>query len=149
MKTYYSNSVEETEALGREIAEKLFPGAFIALFGDLGAGKTAFCRGVGEALGVHDVMSPTFTIVQVHRGEGLPLFHFDAYRLGCSDELYDIGFDDYVAEQGIIVMEWPSNVEDALPDDRLEISITGNGDQPREIVLTACGEKYAAVLERL
>jgi len=149
LKTYYSNSVEETEALGRAIAEKLFPGAFIALFGDLGAGKTAFCRGVGEALGVHDVMSPTFTIVQVHRGEGLPLFHFDAYRLGCSDELYDIGFDDYVAEQGIIVMEWPSNVEDALPDDRLEISITGNGDQPREIVLTACGEKHAAVLERL
>ena len=139
----------DTENIAAKLAKHLFPGAFIALRGGLGAGKTAFTRGLGEAMGIHDVMSPTFTIVQVHRGEGLPLFHFDAYRLGCSDELYDIGFDDYVAEQGIIVMEWPSNVEDALPDDRLEISITGNGDQPREIVLTACGEKHAAVLERL
>jgi len=141
--------VEETEALGRAVANLVFPGAFIALWGDLGAGKTAFCRGIGETLGIDDIMSPTFTIVQIHHGDALPLFHFDAYRLRSADELYDIGFADYAAEQGVIVMEWPSNVEDALPKERLDISLKGNGEQPREIAMTAFGEKHTALLEQL
>ena len=123
MKTYYSNSVEETESLGRAIAEKLFPGAFIALFGDLGAGKTAFCRGVGEALGVHDVMSPTFTIVQVYEEGRLPFYHFDVYRIGDVSEMDEIGYEDMFFGEGLCLVEWANLIEEILPDTYKRVTI--------------------------
>lgn len=135
-----------TEALGARLADSLFPGAFIALYGDLGAGKTTLARAVAKRLGIAHLTSPTFTIVREYAGR-LPLFHFDAYRLSSADELYDIGYDDYVARRGIIMMEWCENVADALPSERLEIHITGSGDVPRNIELEAHGIIYEALLE--
>lgn len=132
----------DTEAIAAKLAKCLFPGAFLALRGGLGAGKTAFTRGLGEAMGIHDVMSPTFTIVQEHKG----LLHFDAYRLGSSDELYDIGFEDYLARGSVIVMEWPEMAEDALPHARLELFIEGSGEGERTLTFTALGEEYENLL---
>lgn len=111
-----SNSPAETEALGEALAAKLKPGSVIAYTGDLGAGKTAFTRGLARGLGVTArVTSPTFTIVNEYTGR-LPLFHFDMYRLSSSEELFDIGWEDYLARGGVCAVEWSENVEDALED---------------------------------
>jgi len=141
-----TRSVEETEALGRRLGEQLFSGAFIALSGDLGAGKTALARGIGEGVGSFGIMSPTFTIVQEHEEGRLPLFHFDAYRLGGADDLYDIGFSDYLAREGAALMEWPENAAEALPGDRLDITIEGSGDGPRLIRIEARGPRHACLI---
>ena len=110
-------SADETQALGKKLAESLRPGDVIAYFGDLGAGKTAFTRGIAEVLGVSEqVTSPTYTIVNEYLSGRLPLFHFDMYRLGSSDELFDIGWEDYLARGGVCAVEWSENVEDALQD---------------------------------
>lgn len=112
-----THSADETQALGKKLAESLRPGDVIAYFGDLGAGKTAFTRGVAEGLGVSEqVTSPTYTIVNEYLSGRLPLFHFDMYRLGSSDELFDIGWEDYLARGGVCAVEWSENVEDALQD---------------------------------
>ena len=112
-----THSADETQALGKKLAESLRPGDVIAYFGDLGAGKTAFTRGLAEGLGVSEqVTSPTYTIVNEYLSGRLPLFHFDMYRLGSSDELFDIGWEDYLARGGVCAVEWSENVEDALQD---------------------------------
>lgn len=112
-----THSADETQALGKKLAESLRPGDVIAYFGDLGAGKTAFTRGIAEGLGVSEqVTSPTYTIVNEYLSGRLPLFHFDMYRLGSSDELFDIGWEDYLARGGVCAVEWSENVEDALQD---------------------------------
>ena len=142
MLTIISRTEQETETLAGKLAKSLFPGAFLALRGGLGAGKTAFTRGLGEAMGIHDVMSPTFTIVQEHKG----LLHFDAYRLGSAEELYDIGFEDYLNRGSIIVMEWLEMAEEALPQERLEVLIEGSGNAERTLTFTAYGEEYEKLL---
>lgn len=117
-----THSPEETEAIGRKIAAKLLPGDIIAYYGDLGAGKTAFTRGLAAGLGVTEqVTSPTYTIVNEYLSGRMPLFHFDMYRLSSSDELFDIGWEDYLARGGVCAVEWSENVADALTD---AISIT-------------------------
>ncbi|MDL2217119.1 tRNA (adenosine(37)-N6)-threonylcarbamoyltransferase complex ATPase subunit type 1 TsaE [Christensenellaceae bacterium OttesenSCG-928-M15] len=141
----YSNSEEATYILGREIGKLLFQGAFLALWGGLGAGKTAFARGVGAAFDIHDITSPTFTIMQVHEGK-LPLYHFDVYRLSSGDELYDIGFDERELSGGVTLMEWPENVIQALSDDRLDILIEGNGDKVRRIFFDTDNPKFEPVI---
>lgn len=141
-------ALEETEAVARKIGAKLFSGAFIALYGGLGAGKTTFTRCMAEQLGITDVASPTFTIVREHEGS-LPLFHLDAYRISCSQELFDLGYDDYTARGGVIVMEWPENAAEALPRERLEIAIDGSGSCPRTLTLSAYGAPYEAMLEEI
>ena len=99
---YCSNSERDTEELGRRLGERVVPGTVIAYTGDLGAGKTAFTRGLAQGLGVPgQVTSPTFTIVNEYEGGRLPLFHFDMYRLGSADELFDIGWEDYLARGGV------------------------------------------------
>ena len=126
-----SNSPEETEQLGEALGKKLWPGAVIAYTGDLGAGKTAFTRGLARGLGVSErVTSPTFTIVNEYEGR-LPLFHFDMYRLGSSEELFDIGWEDYLARGGVCAVEWSENVEDAL-DECIRVDIRrGAHDEQR------------------
>lgn len=110
-----SNSAAETHALGRRLADRLEPGAVVAFTGDLGAGKTAFVSGLAEGLGVRDrVTSPTFTIVNEYEGGRLPLFHFDLYRLESADELFDIGWEDYLARGGVCAVEWSENAPGAL-----------------------------------
>ena len=121
---YITNSEEETEALGVWLAEKLEPGTGIAFTGDLGAGKTAFTRGLARGLGIADrVASPTFTIVNEYEGGRLPLFHFDMYRLGSSDELFDIGWEDYLARGGVCAVEWSENVAGALEEGAILVDI--------------------------
>ena len=108
-------SADETQALGTQLAKRLQPGDVIAYFGDLGAGKTALTRGIAQGLGITDIVtSPTYTIVNEYLTGRLPLFHFDMYRLGSSDELFDIGWEDYLARGGVCAVEWSENVEDAL-----------------------------------
>ena len=131
----YSASEQETEAIGREMAQQLAPGAVVAFTGDLGAGKTAFTRGLARGLGITErITSPTFTIVNEYQGGRLPLFHFDMYRLGSSEELYEIGWEDYLARGGVCAVEWSENVEDALEEDTIRVDIRrGDTDQQRRI----------------
>ncbi len=135
---YVTNSEAETQALGRRLGERLGPGAVVAFTGDLGAGKTALTRGLAEGLGIADrVTSPTFTIVNEYEGGRLPLFHFDLYRLGSSDELYEIGWEDYLARGGVCAVEWSENAADALEDDAVCIDIRrGDGPDRRKIEIT-------------
>ena len=139
---------QQLEEIAQSIASRLFPGAFIALFGDLGAGKTAFTRYAAKALGIEDIQSPTFTIVREHDGS-LPLFHFDCYRLEDEEELYAIGFEDYLARGGAIIMEWCERVPYALPNERLELHIAGSGSMPRTLRFVPVGEKYHTLLESI
>ena len=121
---FITNSEGETEALGVRLAEALAPGAVIAFTGGLGAGKTAFPRGLARGLGIADrVASPTFTIVNEYEGGRLPLFHFDMYRLGSSDELFDIGWEDYLARGGVCAVEWSENVAGALEEGAILVDI--------------------------
>ena len=112
---YRTTGPEETEALGEALAQRLKPGSVVAFTGDLGAGKTAFTRGLARGLGSEEnVTSPTFTIVNEYEGGRLPLFHFDMYRLESSDELFDIGWEDYLRRGGVCAVEWSEKVSDAL-----------------------------------
>ena len=135
---HYSSSVQETEALGRALAQHLTPGTVVAFTGDLGAGKTAFVRGMAQGLGIAQrVTSPTFTIVNEYEGGRLPLFHFDMYRLGSSDELFDIGWEDYLARGGVCAVEWSENIADALEEDTIRVDIRrGEHDDQRIITIT-------------
>ena len=134
---YLSHSPEETEQLGEQLGRTLRPGSVVAYRGDLGMGKTAFTRGLARGLGCTcRVTSPTFTTVNEYSG-ALPLFHFDMYRLDSSDELFDIGWEDYLSRGGVCAVEWSERVEDALPDDTLWVSIArGNGENDRIITVT-------------
>lgn len=135
--TYVTNSPAETEALGQRLAERLQPGDVIAYTGDLGAGKTAFTRGLARGLGITErITSPTFTIVNEYQGGRLPLFHFDMYRLGSSDELYEIGWEDYLARGGVCAVEWSEIVSDALEEDCIRVDIRqGETENQRKITI--------------
>ena len=133
---FITNSPQETEAVGTRLAEQLKPGTVIAYRGDLGAGKTAFTRGLARGLGIQDpVTSPTYTIVNEYLGGRLPLFHFDMYRLHSADDLFDIGWDDYLERGGVCAVEWSENVEDAL-EDPITVTIEKLGEDSREITVT-------------
>ena len=125
---YKSNSKLETENIAKAFAKTLKVGDVVCINGDLGAGKTAFTAGIAKGIGVTDIVSsPTFTIVNCYNGD-MPLYHFDVYRISDCDEMYDIGFDEYVAGDGITVIEWADIISDILPQDRYEIVITKNLD---------------------
>lgn len=133
-----THSANETQALGQKLASRLAPGDVIAYFGDLGAGKTAFTRGLAQGLGITDpVTSPTYTIVNEYLSGRIPLFHFDMYRLSSSDELFDIGWEDYLSRGGVCAVEWSENVEDALQD-AIRVTIEKDADEPdtRHITIT-------------
>lgn len=140
---YITNAPQETEALGERLAQKLKPGDVIAYTGDLGAGKTAFTRGLARGLGISTrVTSPTFTIVNEYEGGRLPLFHFDMYRLGSSEELYDIGWEDYLARGGVCAVEWSEIVADALETSAIRVDIRrGETDEQRFITITGVEER--------
>ncbi len=132
---YITNSEAETEALGASIAEALPDGSVLAFYGELGSGKTAFVRGMARGMGIRALVnSPTFTIVNEYLGPR-SLFHFDMYRLGSADELYDIGWEDYLARGGICAVEWSENVEEAFEGDEYILRFEKLGDNARRITL--------------
>ena len=132
---FYSNSPRQTEEVGEKLAKILKPGAVIAYKGDLGAGKTAFTRGLARGLGATEqVTSPTYTIVNEYLGGRLPLFHFDMYRLASADDLWDIGWEDYLDRGGVCAVEWSENVAEAL-EEPLIITIEKLGEDTRRITL--------------
>lgn len=133
--TYITNSPAETEAIGAALGNIIQPGTVIAYRGDLGAGKTAFTRGLAKGLGCSEIVtSPTYTIVNEYPGGRIPLFHFDMYRLRSSDDLFDIGWEDYLDRGGVCAVEWSENVEDAM-EDALVITIEKLGEDTRRITL--------------
>ena len=132
---FITNSPEETEAVGAALGKILQPGTILAYRGDLGAGKTAFTRGLARGLGYCEpVTSPTYTIVNEYLGGRLPLFHFDMYRLASSDDLWDIGWEDYLERGGVCAVEWSENVAEAL-EEPLTITIEKLGEETRQITI--------------
>ena len=132
---FITNSPAETENLGAALGKLLPAGTVLAYRGDLGAGKTAFTRGLARGLGCSElVTSPTYTIVNEYLGGRLPLFHFDMYRLRSSEDLWDIGWEDYLERGGVCAVEWSENVADAL-EDALTITIEKLGETSRRITL--------------
>ena len=132
-----SHSEQETEALGASLAQRLGPGDVVAYRGDLGAGKTAFTRGLARGLGCHGrVTSPTFTIVNEYEGP-TPLFHFDLYRLGGEEELWDIGWEDYLARNGVCAVEWSEIAPGALPENTVYVTLRRRpgAEEEREILV--------------
>ena len=141
---FLTHSPAETEAVGEKLAAILAPGTVLAYEGDLGAGKTAFTRGLARGLGCRDlVTSPTYTIVNEYLGGRLPLFHFDMYRLASSDDLWDIGWEDYLDRGGICAVEWSENVQEAM-ENAIRVRIEKIGDESRRITVEG-GIDLAAV----
>ena len=139
---YITNSPRETEAVGAALARVLTPGSVIAYRGDLGAGKTAFTRGLARGLGVKEsVTSPTYTIVNEYLSGSMPLFHFDMYRLGSEDELFDIGWEDYLERGGVCAVEWSENVWGAM-EDAVIVTISRLGEDTRRIEIEG-GDRIA------
>ena len=137
--TVITKSPEQTELLGKKLAELLRPGDVIAYYGDLGAGKTAFTRGLAAGLGIREaVTSPTYTIVNEYLSGRMPLFHFDMYRLSSSDELFDIGWEDYLARGGVCAVEWSENVADAMQG-AISVRIGRDSDEQRTIIIEGGG----------
>lgn len=136
---FETHSPAETELIGKKLAAYLEPGDVIAYYGDLGAGKTAFTRGLAAGLGITDaVTSPTYTIVNEYLSGRLPLFHFDMYRLSSGDELFDIGWEDYLARDGVCAVEWSENVEDAV-EPTITITIRKIPEQTETRIITITG----------
>lgn len=132
---YITNSPTQTEALGAALGRIVPAGTVLAYRGDLGAGKTAFTRGLAAGLGYTDpVTSPTYTIVNEYLGGRLPLFHFDMYRLACADDLWDIGWEDYLDRQGVCAVEWSENVTEAM-EGAVTITIEKLGEDTRRITM--------------
>ena len=133
---YITNSPAETEAVGIALGKTIKPGTVIAYRGDLGAGKTAFTRGLARGLGAKEqVTSPTYTIVNEYLSGRMPLFHFDMYRLASSDDLWDIGWEDYLERGGVCAVEWSENVRDAM-EDAITVCIQKLGEDSRKITIT-------------
>lgn len=123
---YISNSVDETKKIAAELAKKLSAGDVLCMYGDLGAGKTAFVQGLAAGLGITEpITSPTFTIVNEYYGS-LPLYHFDVYRISDSDEMYEVGYEEYIYGDGVSVIEWAELIEDILPKKRYNVTISKN-----------------------
>ena len=135
--SYHTGSVEETIALGEKFSNKLSTGNIVALFGDLGTGKTHFIKGVCRGLGVHEhVASPTFTIINEYDAGGVKICHVDCYRIQSEKELRDIGFEDYLFGSYICLIEWADRIEKLLPPVRYDVRFQlGTGENMREIII--------------
>ena len=133
---YISNSYEETQKIATDFAKTLKEGDVLCMYGDLGVGKTAFVQGLAKGLEIDEpITSPTFTIVNEYSGT-LPLYHFDVYRIADSDEMYEIGYEEYVYGDGVSVIEWPQLIDDILPEKRYDIEIAKDYDK---------GENYRTI----
>lgn len=138
METFISNNLKETEAVASEIAKRVKNGGFLALYGGMGAGKTAFVRGLVKELCpecLDLVHSPTFAIVNEYRGNDINIFHFDLYRLTDEDDLYSTGFYDYIEQGGLTITEWTELFEDSIPEDAIKLKIEPIGESSRRFTI--------------
>jgi tRNA threonylcarbamoyladenosine biosynthesis protein TsaE len=145
------SNLAATEALGRRLGDRLFPGAVLALVGQLGAGKTHLTRAIAEGLQVRNpaaVNSPTFVLIQEYTAK-LPIYHFDAYRLSGEREFWELGADEYFHGDGVCIVEWADRVPGAMPSARLDIHIDVVSEHERRLTLTAHGTAYDALLRQL
>ena len=127
---YDSYSAKETYEIGKTLGEKVKRGDIICLNGDLGVGKTVFSQGFASGMGITEpISSPTFTIVQTYEEGDMPLYHFDVYRIGCIEEMEEIGYEDYFFGEGICLIEWSENIHEIIPDDAIQVTITKDFDK--------------------
>lgn len=146
--TMITRSVQQTVRLGEIIGELLQPGDFVALTGDLGAGKTHLTKGIAQGLGITDsssVTSPTYTLLNVHRGRHI-LNHFDLYRLEGDEDVVNLGFDEYFYGPGVSIVEWADRLQDELPAERLAVELYDEGPNRRRVVVEATGERNLSLL---
>jgi tRNA threonylcarbamoyladenosine biosynthesis protein TsaE len=143
-----STKLEDTQLFSKRLASFLQPGDVITLEGDLGAGKTAFTKGLAVGLGIQrNVNSPTFTIIKEYQGNNMPLYHMDVYRL--EDSYEDLGFEEYFNGNGVTVVEWAHLIEEQLPVERLNIFIHHQGNDSRKIVVKPVGERYEQLCKEI
>lgn len=150
MRKITNKSPRETFELGEKIGKNVKAGSIICLVGEMGAGKTAITQGIVKGVGIEDyVTSPTYTIVNEYWGE-LPVYHFDVFRIEDIDELYEIGFEEYMEKQGVIIIEWATIIKEILPEDYLWISIEkGKLEEERIITLQPKGKSYNDLIKEL
>ncbi len=149
MKEFFLENEKFTEKIGQKIGKRLFPGAIICLNGDLGAGKTTITKSIAKAMEIDDdITSPTFNIVNEYTDGKLLLYHFDVYRISSSEEMYEIGFEEYINSDGVCIIEWSNLIEDILPEERLELLLTYEGEG-RKISMNPIGDKYKKIVEEV
>ena len=142
-------SAEETVDLGERLGKLLGPGDVVALFGDLGAGKTTLTKGIAVGLGLaDDVHSPTFTLIHEHHG-AVPLYHVDLYRLSREEEIETLGLEEYIYSDGVTIIEWADRMKSLLPKDRLDITLLMHEETERELTFETESERVAKIIERL
>ncbi|SHH36152.1 tRNA (adenosine(37)-N6)-threonylcarbamoyltransferase complex ATPase subunit type 1 TsaE [Tepidibacter thalassicus] len=148
MEKIYLKNEEETKEIGYKLGKLLNKGNVVCLIGDLGAGKTTITQSIAKGLGVDDyITSPTFTIVNEYEGR-VPLYHFDVYRISSSEEMYEIGFEEYIYGQGVCIIEWANLIEDILPDNYLKLELNYKEDG-REMILIPFGQEYEKIVKEL
>lgn len=146
----YLKNEEMTYKFGKKLGKLLGGNDVVTLNGDLGAGKTTMTKAIAEEIGVDEpITSPTFTIVQEYEDGRLPLYHFDVYRIADPEEMYYIGFDEYLSKGGIVIIEWAGIINDVLPRERLDIELHYSDDGGRVAILTAYGKRYENIIEEL
>lgn len=149
-----TKSPQQTEQFGYNLGRLLFPSSIVLLNGDLGAGKTTISKGIARGLGINStVTSPSFLVIREYYGDRLDLYHIDAYRIESAEELFEIGVEEYLDSNGVVVIEWPAVFAELLPDQYLKITILRNNndcnDQTRVLKLEAQGERYFTLLKEL
>lgn len=144
-----TDNAKQTEELGRRIGESLTGGEIIAMTGDLGAGKTTITKSIAKGLDIDEyITSPTFTIVNEYEGR-LKLFHFDVYRIGDIEEMYDMGYEEYFYSGGVCIIEWANLIEEILPEDTIRIEISTQDENKRQFIITGKGEKFNHIVKEL
>lgn len=147
---FISKSEEDTLDFAEKMGKLIDTSIIILLSGELGAGKTLFARGLCSGLGIaEDVSSPTYTLINEYEGGDLPVLHMDLYRIDTEEELYNLGFEEYIDRNGLIIIEWPDLAYDMLPHDFIYVKILKKADKQRKIILQAEGETGMKLLERL
>lgn len=145
--TYASKSDHDTALFGQKLAQSLMDGCFIALDGDLGAGKTVLVKGLARGLGIlQDILSPTFTLLRIYEGR-LKLAHFDVYRIEDEDELIETGYDDFLDDETLTVVEWAKKIPHLLPAERISIEIQRTEYEGERLIKISCAKKFASAVK--
>jgi tRNA threonylcarbamoyladenosine biosynthesis protein TsaE len=145
-----SESVLKTQDIGKFIARNLNKWDIVCLFGSLGSGKTVLTKGISSGFGVdkRDVTSPTFVLIRQYQGS-LPIYHFDLYRLGCPEDILELGYEEYLFDEGISIIEWADRLGSLLPEEFLKVELRFAGDEKRRLKITGQGPRYKKILESL